>query len=394
MMTFRDGTTHALFEPLDFIARLAALIPRPRLHLIRYHGLFAPNAKHRHLIVTRESRVSPADNDHATTKPTASMTWMHRLRRVFDIDLRHCPCCGGDLRVIAAITDPALISQILKYRRDARAPPSGSLHDRFLRRLFYDGGNGALVWIYQPALRWTRRYGVLVNRSRYRPVRRVLAKHARRLARRSPTARNRAIFAAQGRRPLEPTHLLQRGWGGIHRRWRRVKSPPPLVAGVQQLLVPIDRFWRAWFGEAGTWAGGVLVHVYGRRTGWFDYRFAGPRFIPRRLVLEVRLSSEYPSRSAPAHGTSRIKVTLDGDLLGHLNAAPDDGLGTWHRLELSDPDKLARLKRGRHQLRFEVVAGPQANGVALYGRETVANKTRPQKEVVQRSGPMRLIAYP
>ncbi len=42
--TFSDGTTHVLFEPQDFIARLAALVPRPRAHLIRYHGLFAPNA--------------------------------------------------------------------------------------------------------------------------------------------------------------------------------------------------------------------------------------------------------------------------------------------------------------------------------------------------------------
>ncbi len=41
---FSDGTTHVLFEPQDFIARLAALVPRPRAHLIRYHGLFAPSA--------------------------------------------------------------------------------------------------------------------------------------------------------------------------------------------------------------------------------------------------------------------------------------------------------------------------------------------------------------
>ena len=37
---FRDGTTQILFEPMDFIARLAALVPRPRTHLVRYHGLF------------------------------------------------------------------------------------------------------------------------------------------------------------------------------------------------------------------------------------------------------------------------------------------------------------------------------------------------------------------
>jgi hypothetical protein len=44
---FRDGSTHVVLEPLDFIARLAALVPRPRLNLTRFHGVFAPNFKHR-----------------------------------------------------------------------------------------------------------------------------------------------------------------------------------------------------------------------------------------------------------------------------------------------------------------------------------------------------------
>ena len=39
---FGDGTTHVVLDPLDFIARLAALVPRPRAHLTRYHGVFAP----------------------------------------------------------------------------------------------------------------------------------------------------------------------------------------------------------------------------------------------------------------------------------------------------------------------------------------------------------------
>jgi hypothetical protein len=43
-MPYRDGTTHVIFEPLDFMARLAALVPRPRVNLTRYHGVFAPNS--------------------------------------------------------------------------------------------------------------------------------------------------------------------------------------------------------------------------------------------------------------------------------------------------------------------------------------------------------------
>ena len=43
----RDGTTHVIFDPLDFIARLAALVPKPRFNLTRYNGVFAPNSRYR-----------------------------------------------------------------------------------------------------------------------------------------------------------------------------------------------------------------------------------------------------------------------------------------------------------------------------------------------------------
>ena len=42
---FKDGTTHIVMAPLEFMQRLAALVPRPRLHLIRFPGVLAPNAK-------------------------------------------------------------------------------------------------------------------------------------------------------------------------------------------------------------------------------------------------------------------------------------------------------------------------------------------------------------
>ncbi len=44
---YRDGTAHVIFEPLDFIARLAALVPKSHVNLIRFHVVFAPNSQHR-----------------------------------------------------------------------------------------------------------------------------------------------------------------------------------------------------------------------------------------------------------------------------------------------------------------------------------------------------------
>ena len=48
---WHDGTTHIVMSPLEFMQRLAALVPRPRLHLIRFHGVLAPNAKLRVQVV-------------------------------------------------------------------------------------------------------------------------------------------------------------------------------------------------------------------------------------------------------------------------------------------------------------------------------------------------------
>jgi hypothetical protein len=39
---YRDGTTHIVMSPLEFMQRLAALVPRPRLNLIRFNGVLAP----------------------------------------------------------------------------------------------------------------------------------------------------------------------------------------------------------------------------------------------------------------------------------------------------------------------------------------------------------------
>ena len=44
---YRDGTTHVISELLDFIARLVALVPKPRVNLTRFHGVSAPNSAHR-----------------------------------------------------------------------------------------------------------------------------------------------------------------------------------------------------------------------------------------------------------------------------------------------------------------------------------------------------------
>jgi hypothetical protein len=94
---WRDGTTHLVMSPLEFMQRLAALVPRPRLHLIRFHGVLAPNAKLRALVVPQR----PPDQERPATEAAAAagceaetvQAWPHRiswarlLKRVFCSDI-------------------------------------------------------------------------------------------------------------------------------------------------------------------------------------------------------------------------------------------------------------------------------------------------------------------
>ena len=111
---YKDGTTHVVFEPLDFISRLAALVPKPRFHLIRFHGVFAPNSKHRAQVTIdgRESK-EEAPKALALNDGRRKMSWSECLKRVFNIDITVCSRCKGLVRIIACIEESDVISQIL-----------------------------------------------------------------------------------------------------------------------------------------------------------------------------------------------------------------------------------------------------------------------------------------
>jgi hypothetical protein len=118
---YRDGTTQVAFEPVDFIARLAALVPKPRVNLTRYHGVLAPNHRWRGLVTParRGKGIQSISNTEFRTPAErhAAMTWAQRLKRVFNIDIEVCGRCGGSVRVIACIEDQDIIDRILTHLR-------------------------------------------------------------------------------------------------------------------------------------------------------------------------------------------------------------------------------------------------------------------------------------
>ena len=114
-------------EPLEFLQRLAALVPRPRLNLIRYHGALAPNAKLRALIVPKGKMSTPEEPDESKTEHSthacSRMSWSRLLKRMFAIDIEICPDCQGRLNILAAIESPDAIEKILTCLGLPAQPP-------------------------------------------------------------------------------------------------------------------------------------------------------------------------------------------------------------------------------------------------------------------------------
>jgi hypothetical protein len=95
---------------------LAALVPKPRVNLTRFHGVFAPNSKHRVQVTPakrgkgKKTKVADEPQEPTPAERRASMTWAQRLKRVFNIDIETCRACGGAVKVIACIEDPYMDS--------------------------------------------------------------------------------------------------------------------------------------------------------------------------------------------------------------------------------------------------------------------------------------------
>ena len=128
-MDFIPQGTLSIASRSHLVARLAALVPRPRVNMVRYHGILAPSHAWRGQITParrgKGGRPKPEPSaDEASASFRRSMTWAQRLRRVFNIDVETCEACGGPLKVIASIEDPEVISKILQHFEEREAPES------------------------------------------------------------------------------------------------------------------------------------------------------------------------------------------------------------------------------------------------------------------------------
>ena len=143
-----DGRTDLALTPLELIDRLAALIPPPRLHRHRYHGVLAPNAPLRAAVtaLARESAATP--DQPAVAQPLAGeghwrsparYLWAMLIARIYETFPLSCPQCGTQMHLIAFVTETASVTRILEHIGEstrppvlspARGPPAGDTFDQ------------------------------------------------------------------------------------------------------------------------------------------------------------------------------------------------------------------------------------------------------------------------
>jgi hypothetical protein len=132
-------------DSLRFLDRLANILPPPRIHRHRYHGVFSPNAPLR-LLVTEQAHHdnalaarTPIPDPPTPTSlcpkaetpapqlpdigPSQTSQWAALLARIYEVFPLICPSCQTPLTFIAFLTDPQAIGQILAHIGEPSSPP-------------------------------------------------------------------------------------------------------------------------------------------------------------------------------------------------------------------------------------------------------------------------------
>ena len=117
---------------MELLEKLAALVPPPRFHLLRYHGVLAPRDRGRIVPAKPDEESTAADRASSAPPCAHRLRWATLLARVFSSDLSACATCGGGLRIVAALTDPASIQTYLEgVGLPAMPPPRAPPHPQF-----------------------------------------------------------------------------------------------------------------------------------------------------------------------------------------------------------------------------------------------------------------------
>ena len=104
------------FTPHEFIEKLIAIVPQPRIHGVRFHGILAPSAEDRKKVVPAiptEPEQSELFECHKKKPKIQKTSWAELLKKTFQIDLSQCLVCGGEVKFQKAVLRKSEIMETL-----------------------------------------------------------------------------------------------------------------------------------------------------------------------------------------------------------------------------------------------------------------------------------------
>ena len=130
-----DGATELQLTPLELIERIAALVPPPRVHRHRYHGVLAPNSPLRAPVTalardtaTDEAAPQPDSGESSAldqpSRSPARYLWATLIARLFELFPLTCPDCGADMKIIAFVIETPSVRAILEHIGEPTRPPA------------------------------------------------------------------------------------------------------------------------------------------------------------------------------------------------------------------------------------------------------------------------------
>jgi len=109
----KDAGEMERMDYLEFIARATSHIPDKGQVTVRYYGLYA-NA-HRGKLRKASLEAFPLRIVEEKLQPLPAKGWAEMIRKAYEVDPMVCPHCAGTMRVVAFLTDYALVDRILNH---------------------------------------------------------------------------------------------------------------------------------------------------------------------------------------------------------------------------------------------------------------------------------------
>ena len=112
------------FDPAEFLARVIMHIPEPRRHLVRYYGWYSNVSRGKRRKADAElgcpaavegDEPSRTDRDETRDARALRRSWAKLIKRIYEVDPLVCPSCGGEMKVIAFITEHEVVDKILRH---------------------------------------------------------------------------------------------------------------------------------------------------------------------------------------------------------------------------------------------------------------------------------------